>query len=133
MKKAAMLKTTLGLLAGCLLASGAYAAPLALSNAQLDSVAAGGADTVSGFVCTVNLHYDGLAKAADKANTASVTFGGPITGEDINGVTTTYYTVAPHGAGDLRVPVQATNTGSPTGGFSTPGNTTYSPIWARSL
>lgn len=129
--KTAMTKMFSGLLAGGLLASGAYAAPLVLNNGQMDSVAAGGVETVSGFVCTVNTHYQGLATAAEKANTDAVGFGGPITGVNANGNTVTYYTVAPSGAGNLNVPVQATNTGTPGGGFSVPGDTTYSPIWNR--
>ena len=129
--KMTVMKTPLGLLAGCIVAFGSYAAPVALNDAQLDAVAAGGQDTVSGFVCTVNVHYAGLATAANKAQTEAVNFGGPITGVDVNGDTTTYYTVAPHGAGDLTIPLNATNTGTPSAGFSAPGDKTYSAIWAR--
>jgi len=129
--KISKMKTALGLVTGCLMASAAYASPVALNSAQMDSVAAGGQDTVSGFVCTVNLHYDGLENAAGVTNNEQVAFN-EVNGTDVNGNEVTYFTVAPQGAGDLMVPAQATNTGTPGAGFSTPGDTSYSPIWNRS-
>jgi len=129
MMKTAMMKRNLGLFAGCLLASSAYAAPVALNDAQMDSVVAGGNDTVSGFLCTVNIHYGGLETAADMANTGTVSFN-EVNGTDINGDNVTYYTVAPHGAGDLTISSNATNTGTPTSGFSAPGQVGYTAIWA---
>ena len=130
-----MIKKTIAMISAVmisgLLASSVYAVPITLGDAQLDLVAAGGAETVSGFVCTVNLHGDGLLNANNhKADAAKVNFV-PVSGYDVNGEHVEYVTVAPSGAGDLMVPAQATNTGTPGAGFSTPGDTTYSPIWSR--
>jgi len=129
--KITKMKTALGLVSGCLMVPATYASPVALNSAQMDSVAAGGVETVSGFVCTVNLHYAGLENAAGVTNNQQVAFN-EVNGTDVNGNEVTYYTVAPQGAGDLMVPAQATNTGTPGTGFSTPGDTSYSPIWNRS-
>ena len=129
--KIAKMKIALGLVTGCLMVSATYASPVTLNSAQMDSVAAGGEDTVSGFVCTVNVHYDGLENAAGVTNNEQVAFN-EVNGTDANGNEVTYYTVAPQGAGDLMVPAQATNTGTPGTGFSIPGDTSYSPIWNRS-
>jgi|GEM_PF-832165 len=129
--KISKMKIALGLVTGCLMVSATYASPVALNSAQMDSVAAGGEDTVSGFVCTVNVHYEGLENAAGVTNNDQVAFN-EVNGTDANGNEVTYYTVAPQGAGDLMVPAQATNTGTPGTGFSTPGDTSYSPIWNRS-
>lgn len=126
--KNAMMKVTSALFTGCLLASASYAAPVALNEAQMDSVAAGSATKVSGFLCTVNVHYAGLMNAADKANTDTVSFN-PVSGTDVNGDSVSYYTVAPHGAGDLSISSNATNTGTPTSGFSSPGQVGYTAIW----
>jgi hypothetical protein len=88
---------------------------------------------VSGFLCTVNLHGDGLLNAdAHRSDVAKEHVGiGTPKGYDVNDDYVEYVTVAPTGAGDLTVPAQATNTGTPSAGFSTPGDTTYSPIWNR--
>jgi len=129
--KMTKMKITLGLMTSCLMVSASYASPIVLNSAQMDSVAAGGVDTVSGFVCTVNVHYAGLENAAGVTNNQQVAFN-EVNGTDVNGDEVTYYTVAPQGAGDLMVPAQATNTGTPGTGFSTPGDTSYSPIWNRS-
>ena len=44
-------KLTLSVVAGAMFAANAYAAPVSLSNAQMDTVAAGGVEKVDGFVC----------------------------------------------------------------------------------
>jgi hypothetical protein len=97
-----------------LLVSGAYAAPISLSESQLDSVAAGGVDTVDGFVCPVI--------------TTDAVLNSPKGGElGIEG----FYTI---GGPDVTVPVHATNgdgEGLPSGDpfFAAPGDTDYSAIW----
>lgn len=132
-----MIKKTITIISsmmlGVFLASSVYAAPITLVDDQLDAVAAGGGETVSGFVCTVNLHGDGLLNADEhRAATAKDHVGiGTPSGYDVNGDYVEYVTVAPSGAGNLMVPANATNTGTPGAGFSTPGDTTYSPIWNR--
>jgi len=93
-------------------AAGAYAAPVPLSKAQMDSVAAGGVDTVDGFICPVI--------------TTDAVLHSPKGGElGIEG----FYTI---GGPDVTVPVHATNgdgTASPAGPFSQPGDTDYTAIW----
>ena len=125
-----MIKSTVrivtAVMAGGLLVAGvANAAPVTLSDAQLDGVAAGA------FLCTVNLHGDGLLNASDhRSDTAGLHVGiGTPAGYDVDGNYVEYVTVAPAGAGNLTVPVQATNTGTPTDGFSAPGQSTYTAIW----
>lgn len=121
-----MMRISTAMLIGSLLAAGvAYAAPITLSDAQLDGVAAGA------FLCTVNLHGDGLLNAMDhRSDTAGLHVGiGTPSGYDVDGNYVEYVTVAPAGAQNLTVPVQATNTGSPTDGFSAPGQSTYTAIW----
>jgi hypothetical protein len=106
------LKLTLAVFTGCLLASGAYAQPFALSAAQMDSVAAAGVETVDGFVCPV-ITTDNVLHS-DR--------GGEL---GIEG----YYTI---GGPDVTVPVDATNAdgaGRPSGPFSQPGDTNYTAIW----
>jgi hypothetical protein len=133
-----MIKKTMAMIStmmvGGLLASNVYSAAITLGDAQLDAVAAGGRETVSGFLCTVNLHGDGLLNARDhRSATAAEHVGiGTPSGIDVNGEYVEYVTVAPSGAGNLTVPAHATNTGTPGAGFSTPGDTSYSPIWNRS-
>lgn len=88
------------------LASNAFAAPLDLSDTQMDSVAAGA------FVCPV-IKTDGVLNA-----------GGFALGD------TGYYSIVT--ATDINVPVGATNgngAGSPGGDFSAPGDTDYTAIW----
>lgn len=89
-----------------------HAAPVSLSAAQMDSVAAAGVETVDGFVCPVI--------------TTENVLHSPKSGElGIEG----FYTI---GGPDVTVPVHATNgdgTGSPAGPFTQPGDTTYTAIW----
>jgi hypothetical protein len=108
MSKSTM-KLAAALFAGGLFASAAYADPVALNDTQLDAVAAGS------FVCPV-------------IKTSAVTnspLGGPISGG--------FYTIgAPGGAGDITVPMHATNAdgaGSPGGFHASPGDTNYTAIW----
>lgn len=96
-----------------LLASGVYAKPLTLNDTQLDRVAAGGVETVSGFVCPV-ISTDAVLNSPN---------GVMIAGGD-------YSIVGP----DVSVPLHATNgdgAGSPGGAHAGPGDTTYTAIWAR--
>jgi len=108
----ATMKITLGLFTGCLLASAAYAAPVSLSDAQMDSVAAGGMMSEAGFVCPV-ITTDGVLnspKGMELGIEGFYTIGGPT----------------------VTVPVHATNgdgAGSPGGPFSQPGDTNYTAIW----
>ncbi len=109
-------RATLPVLAGIALmwVTSGHAAPISLSAAQLDSVAAAGVETVAGFVCPV----------ISTENVLHAKNGGSL---GIEG----YYTV---GGPDVTVPVHATNNngaGSPGGPFSKPGDTTYTAIWAR--
>jgi len=111
-----MSKTTLNvafaLSALGLLASPVHATPIALSEAQMDSVTAGAVETVDGFVCPVI--------------TTDAVLNSPKGGElGIEG----YYTI---GGPDVTVPVGATNgdgDGTPSGPFSQPGDTDYTAIW----
>ena len=92
------------LLAGCLYASGALAAPVVLDDTQMDAVAAGGVQLVAGFVCPV-LSTDAVFRDGEGP-------GGPL---GIEG----YYTI---GGPDVMVPLHATNgdgDGSNPGGAST--------------
>jgi hypothetical protein len=96
-----------------LLAGGVNAAPVTLSDVQMDTVAAGGVETVSGFVCPV-ISTDAVLNSPK---------GGAIAGGD--------YTI---GGPDVSVPLFATNgdgAGSPGGAHSGPGDTDYTAIWAR--
>lgn len=107
------IKTTLAAFAGCLLSAGAFAAPVSLSAAQMDSVAAGGVEQVDGFVCPV-ITTDGVLNSPNGVAIA----GG-------------HYTIA---GPDVSVPVHATNgagTGSPGGAHAQPGDTDYTAIWSR--
>jgi hypothetical protein len=96
-----------------LLAGGVSATPVALTDAQLDKVAAGGVERVDGFVCPV-ITTDGVLNSPNGAAIA----GG-------------HYTIA---GPDVAVPMHATNgngAGSPGGAHSQPGDTDYTAIWAR--
>lgn len=109
-----MLKLILALCTLGLSTAGAYAAPVMLSNAQMDMVAAGGVEfTENGFVCPV-ISTDNVLHS-------------PKSGElGIEG----FYTI---GGPDVTVPVRATNgdgSGSPGGPFTMPGDTTYTAIWS---
>lgn len=106
-------KLVLVLASSLLLAGGVFAAPLALSDSQLDKVAAGGVERVDGFVCPV-ITTDGVLNSPNGAAIA----GG-------------HYTIA---GPDVAVPLHATNgngAGSPAGAHSQPGDTDYTAIWAR--
>lgn len=119
-------KVTLAVMIAALLASGAaYAAPVALSNAQMDGVAAGGVDKVEGFVCPVITQ-----SAVGVHNPQAVPLGDSGT-----------YTVGPPtgaNGGALMIPVGATNadgygipgTTSGPNQQSQPGDTDYTAIWA---
>jgi hypothetical protein len=115
MTKATM-KTTLSVFTACLLASGAYAAPVSLSDAQMDSVAAGGVDRVDGFVCPV-ITTDAVLNSPN----------GMAIGEG-------HYTII---GPTVSVPVHATNrngSGTPGGAgdvHAQPGDTDYTAIWAN--
>lgn len=107
--------TRLGIaVAGSLLLAGSVsAAPITLSDIQMDSVAAGGVERVDGFVCPV-ISTDAVLNSVN---------GAAIAGGD-------YTIVGP----DVAIPVHATNgdgTGSPGGAHSGPGDTDYTAIWAR--
>ena len=107
------MKITLAAFAGCLLATGAYAAPVSLSAAQMDSVAAAGVETTDGFVCPV-ITTDGVLNSPN---------GIQIAGGD-------YSILGP----DVVVPVRATNdngAGTPGGAHAQPGDTSYTAIWAK--
>lgn len=108
------MKVALGASAIALFASAVHAAPLTLTDAQMDAVAAGGVETTDGFVCPVL--------------TTDAVLNSPKGGElGIEG----YYTI---GGPDVTVPVHATNgdgSGSPAGPFSQPGDTDYTAIWSN--
>lgn len=109
------MKAALALIAGGLFASTAYANPVTLNSAQLDSVAAGGVEKVDGFVCPV-ITTDAVLVAP---NGGSIGF--------VDGVE--YYTI---GGPDVAVPEGATNEGFPgQGNFLMPGDVGYSAIWDR--
>lgn len=106
-----ILSLTSAVFTTCMLASTAYAGPVALSDAQMDSVAAGGVETVDGFVCPA------ISGAGVQKNDKFFDIG--------NG----YYSF--HGP-DVAVPVHATNMdgeGRPGGTFAAPGDSNYSAIW----
>lgn len=106
-------KIALSLLAGGLFASTASAAPLSLSDAQMDSVAAGGVEKVDGFVCPV-ITTDAVLNSVHGAEI----------GEGH------YSVIGP----DVSVPLHATNgdgAGTPGGPHSQPGDTDYTAIWAN--
>ena len=111
------MKMISALIFGGLLATGAYAAPITLNDAQLDGVAAGGMYKVDGFVCPV-ITTDGVLHSPNGAplgDTGHYTIGGP----------------------DVSVPAHATNTldngeyGVPPGPHAAPGDTGYTAIWNR--
>ena len=112
-----MIKTTMtlatALFAAGLMTSAAQAKPLSLSDAQLDSVAAGGVSTVDGFICPV-ITTDAVLNSPK--------------GISISGG---HYSIL---GPDVSVPVHATNdngAGSPGGAHAAPGDTTYTAIWAK--
>jgi hypothetical protein len=108
-----MMKFGLAAAMASLAAVGAHADPVTLSDAQMDSVAAAGVETVDGFVCPVitteNVLHSPKAGAIGEGH---YTIGGP----------------------DVSVPLHATNgegAGTPPGPHSQPGDTDYTAIWAR--
>lgn len=109
-----MIKITSALFIMCLFAATAYAVPVSLSEAQMDSVAAGGVETVDGFICPV-ITTDAVLNSVNGA--------GPI-GEG-------HYTIV---GPDVTIPLHATNgdgAGTPGGSHSQPGDTDYTAIWAK--
>ncbi len=98
-------------IAGCVIAVSTQAAPLSLSDAQMDGVAAGGVDTVEGFVCP------------------AISGSGVTKNDKFFSIGDGFYSF--HGP-DVVVPVHATNAdgdGVPGVDFATPGDTNYSAIW----
>jgi hypothetical protein len=107
----ATMKLMLAVSAVGLLASAAYAAPISLSDAQMDSVAAGVAPSPTGFVCPV-------------ITTAAVLHSprGAAIGEG-------HYTIL---GPEVSVPMHATNdngAGVPEGPHAQPGDSFYTAIW----
>lgn len=95
-----------------LLVGSASAAPVMLSDVQMDAVAAGGVDKVDGFVCPV-ISTDAVLNSPN---------GVAIAGGDFSIVGPT-----------VSIPIIATNgngSGSPAGAHSAPGDTDYTAIWA---
>lgn len=105
-------KLALAVASSLLIAGGVSAAPVALNDNQMDSVAAGGVERVDGFVCPV-ITTDAVLNSVN---------GAPI-GEG-------HYTIA---GPVIAVPLHATNgdgTGTPPGPHSQPGDTDYTAVWA---
>ena len=106
-----MTKVVFAAAATILFAANAHAGPVTLNAEQMDSVAAGGAPSPTGFVCPV-ISTDAVLNAKN--------------GIQINGA---YSVLGPA----VRVPVGATNgecTGSPGGTFASPGDAGYTAIWS---
>ena len=96
-----------------ILAASAHAEPVSLSEAQMDSVAAAGVETVSGFVCPVIT----TANVLNSPNSAAIGEG--------------HFTIL---GPDVSVPLFATNdggAGAPGGPHAQPGDTSYTAIWAN--
>lgn len=99
---------------GCLFAGGAYAAPMTLTDDQMDQVTGGA------FVCPV-IETNNVLHSPNSGTL------GPVDGEDGQ----VYYTIGGPTLPDA-VPMGATNgdgSGSPGGPYTTPGDSTYSAIW----
>jgi hypothetical protein len=111
------IKLATALFSGCLLAAGASAQPLVLSDAQMDAVAAGGMVRVEGFVCPVittdAVFRDGEGPGGELGIEGFYTIGGP---------TIMVPEHATNGAGD------GSNPGGP---FHQPGEITYTAIWKK--
>ena len=110
-----MIKATITMISAVmvagLLASGVYAAPVTLNDAQLDAVAAGGQMREAGFVCPV------LSAVVGAHNPNAVKIG---EGH--------YSIIGPN----VSVPIHATNgngAGAPGGPHSQPGDRDYTAIW----
>ena len=109
----AKIKAVSAIFSGCMLASAASAAPVSLSEVQMDSVAAGGVEKVDGFVCPA-IPTDAVLSAP---------------GGKFFPIGDGYYSF--HGP-DVSVPIHATNgdgAGRPGGDFSTPRDTDYTAVW----
>lgn len=107
-----MLKAATLMMFSGMLVSVAYASPVLLSDAQMDTIAAGGVDKVYGFVCPV----------ITTAGVLNSPKGMPI-GEG-------HYTII---GPNVSIPEFATNgdgAGTPGGPHSQPGDTDYTAIWA---
>ena len=107
----AQLKLSLAAIAAGFVAT-AGADPVALTDAQMDAVAAGGVTTVDGFVCPV-------IKTENVLNSPR----GAAIGEGH------YSVIGPN----VSIPLHATNgdgAGTPPGPHSAPGDTDYTAIWA---
>ncbi len=105
------LKMMVALSAVGLLTSAAYAAPVSLSDAQMDSVAAGGKPTPTGFVCPVI--FTSAVMNSPR---------GAMIGEG-------HYTIL---GPEVSVPMLATNdngAGVPEGPHAQPGDRCYTAIW----
>lgn len=108
-----IMRSTSAVFSAYLMAVGAQAAPLALSQIQMDSVAAGGVETVAGFVCPVIT----TAAVLNSPRSAAIAEG--------------HYTII---GPEVSVPLFATNgggAGTPGGSHSQPGDTDYTAIWAH--
>ena len=110
-----MIKATITMISAVmvagLLASGVYAAPVTLNDAQLDAVAAGGQMREAGFVCPV------LSAVVGAHNPNAVAIGGGH-----------FSVIGPA----VRVPIHATNRngdGTPPGPHAAPGDRDYTAIW----
>lgn len=108
-----MTKISLAVFTTGLLASGAYAAPVSLSEAQMDSVAAGGVEKVDGFVCPV-IKTDAVLNSPKgiEIGDGQYSIAGP----------------------NVSVPVHATNRNGegrpgPGNDRAAPGDTDYTAIW----
>jgi hypothetical protein len=108
-----LLKVGLVASAAFLFAVTANAGGVTLTEGQMDMVAAGGVESVDGFVCPV-IHTDAVLNAKN--------------GIMINGA---YSILGP----DVSVPLHATNNdgaGNPGDSFASPGDANYTPIWNTS-
>ena len=107
------IKAGMAMAGSLLLAGSVSAAPITLSNEQMDNVVAGGVEKVDGFVCPV-ISTDAVLNSVNGA--------GPIGEGD-------YTILGPN----VSIPLHATNgdgAGSPGGPYSNPGDTDYTAIWA---
>lgn len=110
-----MIKVTITMISAVmvagLLASGVYAVPITLDDAQLDGVAAGGVEKVAGFVCPV------LSAVVGAHNPNAVQIG---EGH--------FSVIGPN----VSIPKHATNRnglGTPPGPHAAPGDRDYTAIW----
>ena len=105
------MKLALSTVATCLIASSAFAGPVSLTNAQMDSVAAGGVETVAGFVCPVITTAAVLNSPKGIMINGAYSIKGPL----------------------VTVPIRATNDDGAGRPFNTdyasPGDSNYTAIW----